>query len=552
MCSFNFGQGLGISAAAAVVLFVGSAASAAPLAPGATLSPIPGATLPAGAVQEWSKTSTFDFFGQGFINTPNGPLPIIIPMDGSVTQRVYRLTDNTILFSYTVGNDSTSAGDVDGITVNDWDSYTTDLTSFNGIAPITSQSVSSAERSNSGGPIELIWSSGLNAGASSRSLYIRTNATAYSTSSRGISADSRITVAGSGGSQALYGFAYPVEDSTPPVVSIASPGALGATCNPATITGTAFDPNGFDSYDLEYQPTSGGSWTSIGTFNTAVSSTGTLATWNTSAVAQGWYFLRLTAYNTTGLSNTVTTVVFVDKQFDTVDLRAPQTGNILGGTVCFDGTVNDGVGTSSFANYTINYAPLPAGSPFAAVDSANITYTTPIINDGLGGWNTSSLADGAYRLRVRGTDVCGNTRTVTRDVTIDNTRPIAQISSPSACSRIAPGVLSINGLVNDANLSAWTLQYTGGSTDTWVTIASGTSNISGTLAIWNTSGLRNCAYTLRLIAADRSGISCSGTTNQTEVTVSVNLGCGADFDQNGQANTADIFDFLNAWFAGCP
>lgn len=551
MCSFTIGRGLGTSTAAAMVLFVGSMASAAPLIPGGTLSPIPGASLPAGAVQEWSKTSTFDFFGQGFVNTPNGPLPILIPMDGTVTQRVYRLTDNTILFSYSVSNAS-SSGDVDGITVNDWDSYTTDLTSFNGVAPITSQSVSSATRSNSGGPIELNWSTGLNFGASSRALYIRTNATAYSTSSRGLSADSRITVAGEGGSQALYGFAYPVEDSTPPVVSIASPNALGATCNPATITGTAFDPNGFDSYELEFQPTSGGSWTSIGTFSTQVSSTGTLATWNTASVAQGWYFLRLTAFNTSGLSSIVTTVVFVDKQFDTVDLRAPQTGNILGGTVCFDGTVSDGVGTSSFANYTINYAPLPAGSPFVAVDSGNVTYTTPIVNDGLGGWNTGSLADGSYRLRVRGTDVCGNTRTVTRDVTVDNTRPIALISSPTACSRIAPGLITINGVVNDANISGWVLQYTGGPTNTWVSIASGTTNMNGTLAQWNTSGLPNCAYTLRLIASDRSAVNCGGTTNQTEVTMGLNLGCAADFDLNGVAGTNDIFEFLNAWFAGCP
>lgn len=552
MCSFIHSRGLGISAAAAMVLFVGSTVDATVVAPGDVLSPVPGASLPAGAVQEWSKTSTFNFFSTGFINTPNGPIPILNPISGSITQRVYRLTDNTILFSYSISNDSGSNADIAGYDAGDWDAYTTDVTQTNSILPITIQGVSSAERSSFGGPIAFDWSTGISPGNGGRTVYVRSNATAYSASSRGLVADSRITVRGPNGSTALYGFAYPVEDSTPPVVSIASPTALGATCNPAAITGTAYDPNGFDSYELEYQPTSGGSWTSIGMFNTAVSSTGNLASWNTTGVAQGWYFLRLTAYNTTGLSNTVTTVVFIDKQFDTVDVRSPQTGNILGGTVCFDGTVSDGVGTSSFANYTINYAPLPAGSPFLAVDSGNTSYLTPIINDGLGAWNTSALADGQYRLRVRGTDVCGNTRTVTRDVTVDNTRPVAVINSPSACQRVAGGVVQIAGVVSDTNLNGWALQYTGGDAAGWVTIASGNSNASGVLANWNTAGLRPCAYTIRLLASDRSAVNCGSTSNQTEVTTSVILACPGDFDLNGTAGTNDIFEFLNAWFGGCP
>jgi hypothetical protein len=32
----------------------------------------------------------------------------------------------------------------------------------------------------------------------------------------------------------------------------------------------------------------------------------------------------------------------------------------------------------------------------------------------------------------------------------------------------------------------------------------------------------------------------------------VNACCKADFDGSGQLAVQDIFDFLNAWFAGCP
>ncbi len=34
--------------------------------------------------------------------------------------------------------------------------------------------------------------------------------------------------------------------------------------------------------------------------------------------------------------------------------------------------------------------------------------------------------------------------------------------------------------------------------------------------------------------------------------LSVTQSCRADFDQNGSASAADIFEFLNAWFASCP
>lgn len=34
--------------------------------------------------------------------------------------------------------------------------------------------------------------------------------------------------------------------------------------------------------------------------------------------------------------------------------------------------------------------------------------------------------------------------------------------------------------------------------------------------------------------------------------LSITQPCRADYDQNGTASTADIFEFLNSWFAGCP
>jgi hypothetical protein len=521
-----------------------------------SVDPLPLAPLPAGAVQEFTRTVAFDFNTIGYINTPNGPLPVLRPVSGSLVQRVYRLPDNTITFSYTLYNDDTSQAGLTDFSVRDFSEYTTDLSQNNAsIVTIWTKTVNSATRSADGGSVDFAWDTSLAAGNNSRAVYVKTNATAYSAPGRYVPVFSRATICGPGACQNLYGFAYPVEDSTPPVVSITAPAQLSCVCNPAAITGTAYDPNGFDGYDVEYSANPNGPWTLISSSNTAVNPAGVLASWNTTGVAQGYYFLRLTAFNTTGLENSVTSIVFVDKQFDTVDVRGPQTGNILGGGVCFDGTVQDGNSGGCFNNYRVDYAPLPAGTPFNPVNPASPTYSTPVTNDGLASWITTSggaaVADGSYRLRVVGTDDCGNTRTVTRDVIIDNTRPMAEITSPGTCTNVG-GVVAISGNVSDAHMAGWTIQYTGGDAHGWVTIASGNANASGVLANWNTAGLRPCAYTLRLIAGDAASINCGSTNNQTERLVSVNVGCAGDFNRSGGVSVQDIFDFLAAYFAGCP
>src|SRR5678815_131956 len=114
------------------------------------------------------------------------------------------------------------------------------------------------------------------------------------------------------------------------------------------------------------------------------------------------------------------------------------------------------------------------------------------------------------------------------------------------------------GTVNDAHISGWVLQYTGGDSHTWVTISSGSGNIiNGTLATWNTSALKRCAYVLRLIASDQSAIACGTSSNTTEYTVSVNVGAYSNCDSSTLPpilNVNDFTCFLNRYAieGGCP
>jgi len=532
---------------AVAACFVSASVMATDLPPGGTLDPVPTSSLPSGSVLEGTYTRDFDI-----AYTVSQPFPQVRHVTGTITQNVYRLTDNSLLFRYYVSNDSSSDGAVTRVAASNFSDFSTDVTLSSNIC-INCTSADRATRDIFGTGISLEYDLGIATGFNSRPCYVRTDATSYRVSNGRyvIIGAGRVTVASGSHSVSLYGFAYPVIDSTPPVVSITSPSQVANSCNPVTITGTAYDTAGFDSYTVEYAVNANGPWTLITTSTTQRSTNSTLATWNTTSVTEGYYLLRLTAVNSSELSNSVTTVVYVDKAMSPVVLRAPSTGNILGGLVCFDGTVWDSGGST----YTIAYRSLPSGV-FANVVPATPTYPGQIVTDGLGSWNTASgptaVPDGNYQVRVVATDACGNTSTQTRDITVDNTVPIAFITGPIVCSSVR-GTVPITGTIADAHLAGWSLQYCGGDAHTWTTIASGTNPVTNSvIANWDTSRLRSCAYSLRLIAWDSSGISCSGYTNSTEFLQSVFVGCPADFNHDNFVNSQDFFDFLSAFFTPCP
>jgi len=350
------------------------------------------------------------------------------------------------------------------------------------------------------------------------------------------------------GDQISLPIVRPVLDSTPPVVSITGPAPFGCGCDPIEITGSAGDPEGtFLKYTLEYSADPNGPWTLI-TMSNAPVNNGTLGFWNTAGVPQGYYFVRLTAENTGGLTSSVTTIVRVDQMFDNFDFRAPGSGAILGGIVCFDGTAND----HCFHQYTLEYRPAGMGQ-FVPVDPNNPAYGTPVINDPLGQWNTNGLPDGDYEVRMTAFDLCGHFETETHVITVDNTVPVAEITAPTDCAYICQGVITVTGTATDANLNAWAVQVTGGPISGWQTIAQGNTNVvNGVLAQWDASNLPSCAYTIRLLVSDQAGVNCSGNTHQSEDLVSINVGNYADCNGDG---VLDIFDFLcfqDAFAIGCP
>ncbi len=339
-------------------------------------------------------------------------------------------------------------------------------------------------------------------------------------------------------------------DTTPPTTMISSPTFLDCSCDPVNVVGTVDESDGaLQSYTLEYAAGGSPSWALISSGSSSIIN-GVLGIWSTSGLAQGYYVLRLTATNVCGLTSSSVQTVWVEGGFDTVDYRSPAHTAVVGGLVCLDGTVND---QFCFNNYTAEYRPAGGGA-FQPVDPGNPTYTHPVINDPLALWDTASLGlpDGDYEMEVQGINDCGYSSSVSLWHTVDNTPPIASISSPFECDYV-DGVVQITGTANDANLQSWTLQYAGGGSG-WTNIVppSAIPVVNGVLANWDTTSLPACAYMLRLVVSDTAILNCNAAiTHRSEDTVAINLGFCGDFDADDDGDV-DLIDYsaFDAAFTG--
>ncbi|NOT01430.1 MAG: hypothetical protein HOP29_12465 [Phycisphaerales bacterium] len=341
---------------------------------------------------------------------------------------------------------------------------------------------------------------------------------------------------------------------TPPVAEITGPPELGGgcACPPVLVTGSAYDFDGtFVRYLLEYRQTGDSDWTLIEESTEPVYQ-GLLGEWDAEHLPQGYYLLRVTSVNACDQVRSDTRVVFLDSEFDTIDVRYPPDSAVLGhvpvvgGSVCLEGTVYESWcyhPATDGAHFTVRYRP--GGGVFQPVDPSQAEYVTLPVNDPFASWDTVGLhlADGDYALRVDAINDCGETRSVTRAVVVDNTTPIALLTEPQSCHAME-GVVEIRGTVQDAHLDRWELQFSGDGVHGWTTLATGTTPMNDdVLWMWDTSRLEPCPYVLRLIVTDEAVLGCgSPFRNRTEYVVTLNVGYCGDFDADNDGDT-DLIDF---------
>lgn len=325
-----------------------------------------------------------------------------------------------------------------------------------------------------------------------------------------------------------------------PVATIASPSFQDCVCSPVNIVGTV----GTGAFTVEWSATGGDPWTTINSGNGPVTN-GTLATWNAGGLPEGLYAIRLSSQNAFGNEATAFTVVYLNQAFTSFSLSGPAPNSILGETACIGGTIWD----ECFDRYYAEYAP-SGSSSYQPVDPGFPFYTTTIINQTGAVWDTTTVPDGNYNIRVRAFDECHPAVEQVIPVKVDNTAPVAQIISPTDCEQFC-GQVFVLGTATDANLASWAVQYSTG--NGWVTINSGnTPVVNGVLAVWDTSSLPSCAYTLRLLVGDKAVLDCNGVINHNaEDTVSVIVATPGDATFDGVVDVDDLNAVLSNWLQEC-
>ncbi|MBI5700086.1 S8 family serine peptidase [Candidatus Saganbacteria bacterium] len=184
-------------------------------------------------------------------------------------------------------------------------------------------------------------------------------------------------------------------------------------------------------------------------------------------------------------------------------LTAPASGSYHAGTVTISGTAAG----SEFDHYILSLGLTTAGT------LENIfTGATAVTAGTLYQLNSTSYADGFYRLKLEAVSTGSQTTEATVDFHIDNTAPTAEVASPAEGAAVS-GNIPINGTASDAVFSYYMLEYKKTSETSFIRISSsGTAVTANTLGNWNTTGLTG-NYALRLTVADLAGNTAIVTRN---------------------------------------
>ncbi len=302
------------------------------------------------------------------------------------------------------------------------------------------------------------------------------------------------------------------------------------------VVGVASDPeDNLQSWALEERGMGADPWAIVAEGFTPVVN-GVLANWN--PAAPGYRMLRLTVVDACGHAATDVHLMYAD-QGPQATINYPIDDAVIGGSaVCIDALVSHGV---CAIDWQLEYRPM-AGSWIYLADGTNAVYNLPLTH-----WDTTAVPDGQYEIRVTASSV-GGTTVDTVIVTVDNTAPEVGLDQPLNCAWV-DGVLEIYGFVHDDNLSGWSLHWTGGPSNSWNPIQSGSGAIDGLLATWDVSGLSDCSYTLRLSASDQARLNCTNDSHWVEFLVSVRVGAAyarGDLNCDGWVNNGDIDAFVFA------
>jgi hypothetical protein len=334
----------------------------------------------------------------------------------------------------------------------------------------------------------------------------------------------------------------------PPVAEFIDPVPFDCVGDSVTLTGIATSNSGQPvDYDIDYSPDGNDPWIDIVSGSGDFPTPSNLGSWDTTGLPEGNYFLRLTVRD--GIETTTAiTSVYVNNVFDVVEETSASAADAVAGIVCFRGTIND----RCIESYQVLWSD---GGPFQPVDPSQPVYSGLVINNTFATWDTigQGIPDGIYQIEIRAQATGAPLRVEGFELVVDNTAPTVQITSPEPCDTGGCGPVVINGVVDDANLESWTLQWATPD-GTWETIASGTQPVNGLLGVLQFDEVTPCCTVLRLVASDSTIRDCNGVLNNNATTLTpIFIGEPADVDGNGVVDVLDLNLLLQKFnMPACP
>ncbi len=284
-------------------------------------------------------------------------------------------------------------------------------------------------------------------------------------------------------------------DGTAPSVTLDDPGAfLGGT---VSLTATTSDAeSGVNTVGFQYAPTGTSSWASIP------------SNWDTTGVADGTYDLRALATDKVGnqsVSPVVTRVV--DNNSSSVSITAP------GGAYLSAGDPNP---------YTVTADAIDSLSGIASVEFFECSNTSN--NCSTGTWSSIGLdtsapyeaawtlpGDGNRALRAEALDNAGHRVGDIVNVTVDLTAPSSSLADPGTN---LSGTVGLSATASDATseVGSVTFQRSPAGGNSWTTI--GTDTSAPYTASFNTTGVADGSYDLRVFVTDLAGNAASSALVQ--------------------------------------
>ncbi len=321
-------------------------------------------------------------------------------------------------------------------------------------------------------------------------------------------------------------------DSTPPTVAITFPGdgaynaaGFNATCA-VGVCGTAADasPGSVAGVTVTIRRSSdsrywnGSNGTGTGQWSTSVqnlSATGT-ASWTrafTTASLQNnvTYTVTATATDGVGLTGTDSKTFVYDTTSPTGTVTAPSNGANVNGSIAVSSNSADS-GGAGVESATFEYRVLTSGPWTTIAADSSSPYSVS--------WDTTSVTDGQYYLRVTTLDSAGNSvssgDTAVR-VRVDNTNPTGDLTAPAnnAFVKGTTVVVSSNSADAGSGVASVAFNRSPAGANTWTTIA--TDNATPFTTNWNTTTLSDGSYDLQAVTTDGAGNTFASPTRTVKV-----------------------------------